>query len=103
MIRTEYGFLVSIEKWILTSGNWGSDDCEWRVDDDNHYFLDRDEAEKFFKKSKKIFKDGSADRVIMYHCDMEFAGNTMLNCGLGDPIKEYMLLDNGRVVVNEDL
>ena len=97
MIRTKYGFLVSIEKWILTSGDW------WRTDDDNHYFLDRDEAEKFFKKSKKVFKDGSADRVIMYHCDMDFAGNTMLGCGLGDPIKEYMLLDNGKIVVNEDL
>lgn len=103
MIRTEYGFLVEIGKAVLISGNWGSDDCEWRMDDDNHYFLDRDEAEKFFKKSKKVFKDGSADRVIMYHCDMDFAGNTMLGCGLGDPIKEYMLLDNGKIVVNEDL
>lgn len=97
MIRTKYGFLVSIEKWILTSM-----DC-WRTDDDDHYFLDRDEAEKFFKKSKKVFKDGSADRVIMYNCDMTFDGDTMIGSGLGDPIKEYMLLDNGKIVVNEDL
>lgn len=97
MIRTKYGFLVSIEKWILTSMDW------WRTDDDDHYFLDRDEAEKFFKKSKKVFKDGSADRVIMYNCDMTFDGDTMIGSGLGDPIKEYMLLDNGKIVVNEDL
>lgn len=103
MIRTEYGFLVAIGKQVLISGNWGSDDCEWRMDSDDHYFLDGDEAEKFFKKSKKVFKDGSADRVIMYNCDMTFDGDTMIGSGLGDPIKEYMLLDNGRVVVNEDL
>ena len=96
MIRTKYGFLVSIEKWILTSGDW------WRTDDDDHYFLDRDEAEKFFKKSKKVFKDGSADRVIMYNCDMTFDGDTMIGSGLGDPIKEYVC-DNGKVIVNEDL
>ena len=96
MIRTKYGFLVSIEKWILTSGDW------WRTDDDNHYFLDRDDAEKFFKKSKKVFKDGSADRVIMYNCDMTFDGATMIGSGLGDPIKEYVY-DNGKVIVIEDL
>lgn len=102
MIRTEYGFLVAIGKQVLISGNWGSDDCEWRMDDNDHYFLDGDEAEKFFKKSKKVFKDGSVDRVAMYHCDMDFAGDTMIGGGLGDPIKEY-IFEDGKVVVNEDL
>ena len=103
MIRTEYGFLVAIEKQILISGNWGSDDCDWRWECDDHQFLDRDEAEKFFKKSKKVFKDGSADRVAMYHCDMNFDGDVMISYGLGDPIKEYVFDDDGKVVVNEDL
>lgn len=103
MIRTEYGFLVAIEKQILISGNWGSDDCDWRWECDDHQFLDRDEAEKFFRKSKKVFKDGSADRVVMYHCDMNFDGDVMIGYGLGDPIKEYVFDDDGKVVVNEDL
>lgn len=103
MIRTEYGFLIAIEKQVLISGDWGSEDCDWRWECDDHHFLDRDEAEKFFKKSKKVFKDGSADRVAMYHCDMEFDGGTMISYSLGDPVKEYMLLDNGKIVVNEDL
>lgn len=102
MIRTVYGFLVVIGKQVLISVDWGSDDCEWKMDDDDHYFLGRDDAEKFFKKSKKVFKDGSADRVIMYHCDMTFDGGTMIGSGVGDPIKEYVY-DNGKVIVIEDL
>lgn len=103
MIRTEYGYLVTLQTQGLIDGDWGSDDCNWDWKDDNHHFLDRDEAEKFFKKSKKVFKDGSADRVAMYHYEMDFIGDTMIGGGLGDPIKEYVFDDNGKVVVNEDL
>lgn len=39
----------------------------------------------------------------MYHYEMDFIGNTMIGGGLGDPIKEYVFDDNGKVVVNEDL
>ena len=102
MIRTEYGFVVMLGKQVLISGDWGSDDCNWDWELDNHHFLDRDEAEKFFKKSKKVFKDGSVDQVTMYHCEMEFIGDTMIGGGLGDPIKEY-IFEDGKVVVNEDL
>lgn len=102
MIRTEYGFVVMLGKQVLISGDWESDDCDWKWDIDYNYFMSRDEAEKFFKKSKKIFRDGSVDHAVMYNCDMTFDGDTMIGSGLGDPIKEYVC-DNGKVVVNEDL
>ena len=102
MIRTKYGFLVTLQKQVLISGDWGSDDCNWEWECVDHHFLDRDEAEKFFKKSKKVFKGGSVDRVAMYRCEMDFAGDTMIGSGLGDPIKEY-IFEDGKVVVNKDL
>ena len=102
MIRNLYGFLVEIDTQVLVSGDWGSDDCEWEWDSKYHYFISRDDAEKFFNKSKKVFKDRSADRVAMYYCDMTYNGATMIGSEIGDPIKEYGF-DGGRVIVIEDL
>lgn len=99
MEKIIHGFVVELSRQILLNGDWGSDDCEWDWESEYHEFDNRSDAEKFFKKQKKVF---SADCPVirMFHYDITYINGYAVSENFGDEIKEY-ITENGKVVVWE--
>lgn len=99
MEKIIHGFVVELSRQILLNGDCGSDDCEWDWESEYHEFNNRDDAEKFFKKQKKMFSD-DCPLIRMLHCDTTYINGCIVSKDFGEEIKEY-IKENGKVVVWE--
>lgn len=97
MVRIINGYTVEIDRAVLYSGTWEDGDWDWEAE--YYDFFTEEEAEKFFKKQKKVTKEDDVIVRMMY-CDFEVNGNNhILSSDLGDEIKEYFKENDGSISV----
>lgn len=93
MKRVYDGYAVETDKQILLKGNWDQDDCMWDWESSYSYFFERDAAEKYFHKQKKVL---SSDIPIirLLECKITEAYGEY-RYDVGDPLLEMDLTDHG--------